>query len=119
MEIHPWHYTGSSEWHSDSRGKALMNLVKEKLPKIDIPVTIGFTGYPNIETVINGYGWTTDKVGRMVILLDHTLIFQRMTEGTLLLSGSTKKGAASIFTDHIQDQDYENYMAMVNNYKRV
>ena len=116
MEVDPWHYTGSSDWHKDSRGEALMQLTKERLSEIDIPVVIGGTGYPIIKEVINGYGWTIDPVGRMIILLDHTFIFQRMKEGSLLLSGSTKRGSSSIFTDYLQDQDYENYMNIIRSY---
>ena len=112
----PWHYTGNSDFHKSDKGAELMALIKERLMKIDIPVTIGSTGYPSISAPIAGYGWGLDPHGRMVALIENTLIFQRMNQGTVLMCGLTDKGERAVFADWITGEMYDEFMEKVRAY---
>lgn len=92
--LDPWHYTGSKLYHSDSIGASFIKLCKEKLPNTQLPIKIGWTGYINYseELLAMTNAWCFDELGRVVILLNGEIIFQRYTEGDLLMK-STKKGA--------------------------
>lgn len=53
----------------------------ETLPKKELPIAIGWTGYvnPKRDSNLENYGncWCQDKCGRYVIVLDKYLMFQR------------------------------------------
>lgn len=109
----PWHYTGNADFHKSDKGAELMALIKERLMRIDIPVTIGPTGYPDISVPIAGYGWGLDPHGRMVALIENTLLFQRMLQGSVMMCGLTDKGEAAVFNTWITTEMYNEFIEKV------
>lgn len=85
--IDPWHYTGDENFHADSNGAVFIKLCKDKLPKRKLPIRIGSTGYVNCDKsdLTGPNGWCFDDVGRIVILIDGELIFQRMIKGHCMM----------------------------------
>jgi hypothetical protein len=106
--VNPWHYRGSTDWHTREYGKNFMKYSQEKLPKVDLPIKVGGTGYiqltgsPSVTR-----GWTKDEVGRMVVIVDDVLVFQRYTDGQVFMWGSIDRTSPtrSIFAD-IADQKF-------------
>lgn len=85
-----WHYTGSKLFHSDDVSKNFLEFCKSKLKKKDLPITIGWTGYVNANKNIFSLenSWCTDELGRIVILIDKHLLFQRYTNGDIIMISS-------------------------------
>ena len=67
--------------HINSSTRGLIDMIKEKLPKIKTPATIkvGNTGYWNKigEIIAPKYAQTTDTVGRGMFFVGNVVIIQR------------------------------------------
>ena len=62
--------------------------MKEKLPRIDIDVEVGSTGYiiwPSADT-FSTCGYSFDEIGRVVGILDGMRFFQRYTGSCMLVA---------------------------------
>lgn len=108
--LDPWHYTGSKSWHSDKRSADFINLCKLKLPKQKLPIRIGWTGYINADSDIftNSNSWCFDEQGRVVILFNKILMFQRYTEGDLLM-----KSKDGITYNSVTSDDLNSFTSML------
>jgi hypothetical protein len=102
-KVDPWHYTGSRKMHSESNHANFIELCKKKLPQQKLPIEIGWTGYVNANEEIFklSNSWCLDEVGRMVILMDGYLIFQRYTQGDILLKSSNGITYNSLYDNEI------------------
>lgn len=98
----PWHYTGSESYHKCEYGQNFMDYVRKVLPRKTLPIKVGSTGYIQLTRTIETpeYCWTEDEVGRMVIVVDDVLLFQRMTKGQILMYGLVNQG---IFSDRARE----------------
>lgn len=86
----PWHYTGNSKYHSDDNSAAFIDLCKKYLPSRELPIRLGNTGYLNMspEDLKQPNGWCLDELGRAAILLNGVFMFQRYTEGDVLVQST-------------------------------
>jgi hypothetical protein len=85
-QIDPWHYTGNPNFHTDMESNNFIELCKLKLPQRPIDVTVSSTGYPRFnKNEMLTPGWCLDPLGRVFIILNGRAIFQRFTEGDLLM----------------------------------
>jgi hypothetical protein len=96
-------------WHLGGYGfsvpgeEEMMELIKEKLPRIDFPVRIGSTGYiiwPSKDDLPSA-GYTLDETGRTVGVIDGIRFFQRYTRNCMLVSDMGEDG--SFFTSLSED----------------
>ena len=83
----------------------------EVLPRIELPVACGWTGYinPLKDADLTKYGncWCKDAVGRVVIVLGKKLMFQRyQSTGLLMVSPITGWKYARLDPDSL-DQYYQ------------
>lgn len=84
FHVHGQH--GSFE-HSDSRH--LINLCKSKLPRKQLPIYIGNTGYVEWRTdeiPVGEYCWDLDQSGRIIVMLGDMWFFQRFIPGDFLMT---------------------------------
>jgi hypothetical protein len=90
--VDSFHYRGSREAHSNPTCENFINMCKQRLPNIPLPIKMGWTGYIDFEHPLYNLKncWCTDEQGRVVILVNGTLMFQRYTEGDMLMQRSVK-----------------------------
>ncbi len=101
-KLDPWHYTGTRAFHSDNESLEFISVCKQKLHRRELPIRIGWTVYVNADRSIfeQSNAWCPDEYGRTVILLDEYLLFQRYTEGDLLM-----KSKDGIMYDSVTSDD--------------
>lgn len=81
--VNSWHTQGLS---SDNIVLPLCQLIQQKLPRKDLPVFVGDTGYVYVEPDwIGGDGWTLDDLGRTVFIFENVLYFQRYKSGYCIM----------------------------------
>lgn len=91
----PWHYTGNVNFHKWDQGRNFITFCQQKLPKRQLPIHVGCTGY--IERNSDGkltptYCWMLDSVNRFVAVIDDKLVFQRYQNGDVLMWGNINHG---------------------------
>jgi hypothetical protein len=65
-------------WQTRDYGQEFIRCCREKLPKINLPIEIGSTGLIELTGSPSATrGWTVDRVGRMVVIVDDVILFQR------------------------------------------
>ena len=111
-ELDPWHYTGIKGFHVNSNVPKFLEECKRKLPNRELPIWVGFTGYVNAKKSIFSEhdGWCLDKLGRVVVLLNGALMFQRYLEGDLIM----KSHDGNMF-DSMGNDDLNTYSKMLQN----
>ena len=107
----PLHNTKMNEWHVrdnrsnyvDKNSAAFIALCKEKLPKKNLIFTIGLTGYVNVDrSVLDGSNcWCQDDTGRMIILVNGNLLFQRYQKGDILMLTTNGYSYSAILMAHL------------------
>lgn len=94
VPCHLWHYEGSSTFHQWAAGREFIDYCKTHLPKRDLPIEIGSTGYLNKTADIKPtYCWCLDPVGRFVCVIGDKLVFQRYQKGDVLICGPITRSA--------------------------
>ncbi len=108
--VDSWHYTGSRDFHANPVGARFIAYCKEHLTKCEFPITVGNTGYPNLEEDIDSKakGWMIDSVGRFVCVMNGKLYFQRYLEGDLIMCGQSKKYSSC--SDLVSNETLESLM---------
>ena len=103
--LDPWNYTGNPSWDKSDKPQEFLALCKDKLPKKDLPIRIGHTGYVNANKDIFQLpnSWSHDELGRMVILLDGLLMFERYIHGDLIMGSKDGSSFSAINRDRFQD----------------
>ncbi len=84
-----WHLAGPPKQHIDPN-ESLLHLIKEKLPIVDFPISVGSTGYiiwPSEEELPSN-GRSFDEVGRIVGIVDRMRFFQRYTGSCMLMANT-------------------------------
>jgi hypothetical protein len=106
-QVDAWHYLGNSDFHTREYGRAFMERCKSKLPRTELPIRVGGTGYIQLTgpTKVT-HGWTEDDVGRMVCVVKDTLVFQRYKNGQVFMKGTIDRidPAKSCFADHADEE---------------
>ena len=87
----PCRYTGSPIWYTSPEERAYIEECKKKLPRLDYVVKVGPTGHPSDYRQMKEVGWTYDQTGRVFISTPTHYLFQRYTQGDVLMS-KTKDG---------------------------
>jgi len=105
--IDPWHYEGGFNfpWPQDAQEKLLMvrcgeflRLCRIMLSHRALPFTLGSTGYLDFKDDIVRLpnAWCLDELGRVVILLNGVLMFQRYkADNQINILTGTMRGAAT------------------------
>lgn len=87
--VDPWNYTGNARYHKHPEHRAFIQQCQQALPQRNLPIVVGRTGYVELaaKTPLSeiANGWCYDEVGRAVIIFDGNLLFQRYTEGDVLV----------------------------------
>lgn len=99
----PWQFTGLKDEHASEPHAEFIRFCKEKLPKRELPIRIGWTSYVNADSTIfnEPNGWFLDEFGRVVILLDGVLMFQRFTQGDILMGSANGISYSDVRPDNL------------------
>jgi hypothetical protein len=102
-----WHTHGNANMFKNDENRNVLDLVKQRLPRIELPIYIGSTGYIELSTFINTHAncWCTDQLGRVVFVVDDVLYFQRYENGDRIMKGPLSK---TCFNDLCDQEDIAN-----------
>lgn len=83
-----WHVHGNAAIHKRDDIDDFVEELKTKLPKVELPVKIGCTGYP---ILLKGptpkSGWCLDAANRFTAIANGNLMFRRYTAGGPIMCG--------------------------------
>ena len=91
-----WHVHGNTTRHASQEEDEFVKTLQTRLPKMDLPVEIGLTGYPNLTREVADCpkrGWCYDNAKRFTAIVDGYLLFRRYTAGGPLMFGPLGKPA--------------------------
>lgn len=104
----PWHVHGDVGFHSVPKDiDEFIETLKSKLPNVELPIDIGFTGYPFLTVDVNQCpkeGWCIDKAKRFTAIMNEHLMFQRYTAGGPIMYGKLGTSAGSEMTADIRNE---------------
>ena len=106
--VDKWHTFGP-KCPEDTPEKRLIKIVKEKLQRKEIPITIGWTGYIDLLMPMSEYpnSWCLDETSRPVFIYNNKLYFQRYENGGPLMQGPLSRG---IFNDMTSEDEINSLM---------
>lgn len=101
-----WHVHGNSSSMRIDSDEKFIEILKLNLPKINLPIAIGNTGYP-VLTCAPGKtparGWCLDEAKRFTAMIDEYWLFQRYTAGGPIMWGLKQEPANNIMYDELKD----------------
>lgn len=93
-KIDLWHVSGSPNFHENFNHRDFIEKCKKKLPQVKLPIIVGHTGYiyfdeSKLDIVRKSNKcWDIDEYGRILIIINDHIFFQRMINGSILMHGS-------------------------------
>lgn len=102
-----WHVHGNVAVHKRDDIAEFIEKLKEKLPQVELPIDIGWTGYPVLTckpSECPQRGWCLDKAHRFTAMIDGSWMFQRYTAGGPIMYGTLGASANNIMESEIQAQ---------------
>lgn len=109
-----WHYKGHKSVFGHLPSAELLGLFKEKLPQRDLPIKNNHTGYIHLESEASiadiPNGWCYEKHGRVVVIFDKYIMFQRMMDGDIIAISED-----GISYDQLRGKQLEEITSMISN----